>query len=342
MGDRTGQAGSSQPRPPGAAGRARQRIFCACSPGLEALLREELAELGLDAHAVSGGVAAEGPDAAELACLASRLSDAVLVRLWEGAVADLPAAKRSAARSAGGLPLRVRVDGGSASVSVDAAGVPLFRRGWRARVGAAPLRETIAAALLRAGGWAGDRPFCDPMCGSGTLAIEAALAAARRAPGLDRPLALALEALPGHDPARLERLRAKLRAAERPVPVAVLASDKNAGALRLARKNAEAAGVAGAIRFQRCDAAAAPVPPGPGLCAVNPPYGVRLGEGVTEAWQALGTLAGRLAGWELVVLGPDRGLEKLLPLEPASATPLLNGGVACRILRFRLPATSRP
>jgi putative N6-adenine-specific DNA methylase len=178
------------------------------------------------------------------------------------------------------------------------------------------------------------------MCGSGTLAIEAALAAARRAPGLDRPLAL--EALPGHDPARLERLRAKLRAAERPVPVAVLASDRNAGALRLARKNAEAAGVAQAIRFERCDAAAAPVPQGPGLCAVNPPYGVRLGEGVAEAWQALGALAGRLAGWDLVVLGPDRGLEKLLPLEPASATSLQNGGVACRISRYRLPATSRP
>ncbi len=235
-GRQTAAAGAAAGRPARRAGVLRLRA----GPGGAA--PRGAGELGLDAHAVPGGRAAEGPDAAALACLASRLSDAVSSRLWEGATADVPAAKRDAARSAGGLPLRVRVDGAAASISVDAAGAPLFRRGWRARVGAAPLRETLAAALLRAGGWSGDRPFCDPMCGSGTLAIEAALSAARRAPGLDRPLAL--EALPGHDPDRLERLRAELRAAVRPVPVDVLASDRNAGALRLARKNAEAAGVA--------------------------------------------------------------------------------------------------
>jgi putative N6-adenine-specific DNA methylase len=215
---------------------------------------------------------------------------------------------------------------------VDAAGTPLYRRGWRARIGAAPLRETLAAGLLRAGGWRGDRPFCDPMCGSGTIAVEAALAAARRAPGVDRPLAI--EALPGSDPARLERLRRALREAERPITIPIVASDRNAGALRLARKNAEAAGVAEAIRFERCDAAEAPAPPEPGLCATNPPYGVRLDEGVAEAWRALGVLARRLVGWDLVVLGPDRGLEQLLDLAPRSALPVRNGGVACAILRY--------
>jgi putative N6-adenine-specific DNA methylase len=311
---------------------ARQRIFCATAPGLEQLLGEELRELGLEAHPVPGGVEAEGADAAALACLASRLSDAVHLRLWEGSAAELPAAKRAAARRAGGLPLVVRARGEASTLSVDAAGEPLFRRGWRARVGAAPLRETLAAGLLRAGGWRGDRPCCDPMCGSGTIAIEAALSAARRAPGLGR--ALALEALPGHDPARLERLRRALRAAEQPVPVPVVASDRNAGALRLARKNAEAAGVADAIRFERCDAALSPAPPGPGLLATNPPYGVRLDEGTAEAWRALAALATRLAGWELLVLGPDRGLERLLPGAPASALPVRNGGVACRLYRY--------
>jgi putative N6-adenine-specific DNA methylase len=118
--------------------------------------------------------------------------------------------------------------------------------------------------------------------------------------------------------------------------VAIHASDRNAGALRLARKNAEAAGVAQAIRFAREDAASAAVPAGPGLCAVNPPWGLRLDEGVAEAWRALAALAARLAGWELAVLGPDEGAERLLPVPPASSAPVLVGGRACRLLRYRL------
>jgi putative N6-adenine-specific DNA methylase len=321
----------SPPRsPPG--DRPAERAFCACAPGLEELLCGELAELGLEARAVPGGVLASGPDAAALACLCSRLAEAVHLRLWEGSPADLPAGKRDAARRAGGLPLLIRVAGAEATISVDAAGSPLYRRGWRARIGAAPLRETLAAALLRAGGWRGDRPFCDPMCGSGTIAIEAALAAAHRAPGLQRPLAL--ESLPGARTAHLERLRAELRRAERTVNVPILASDRNAGALRLARKNAEAAGVAGAIAFERCDAAEAPVPQGPGLCATNPPYGVRIDEGVSEAWRSLGSLVQRLRGWDVVVLGPERGLEKLVGAEALQVARVRNGGVACRVWRY--------
>ncbi len=308
-------------------------MFCACAPGVEELLRAELTELGLEARALPGGALAEGPDAATLTCLASRLADAVHLRLWEGATGELPEARRAAARRAGGLPLLVRTAGEEASISVDAAGEPLYRRGWRARSGAAPLRETLAAALLRAGGWRGDRPFCDPMCGSGTIAIEAALIAGRRAPALTRPLAL--EARPGHDAPRLERLRATLRAAARPISAPIVASDRNAGALRLARKNAEAAGVAEHLRFERCDAADSPAPPEPGLCVTNPPYGVRIDEGVAEAWRALAGLQRRLAGWDLVVLGPDRGLEKLLSGAPERSWPVRNGGIACAIHRFR-------
>jgi putative N6-adenine-specific DNA methylase len=308
-------------------------IFCPCAPGLEPVLARELGALGLDARAVPGGAEAEGEDAAAWACLASRVADGVLLRLWAGPAADLPRAKRAAAARAGGLALAIRVAGDSATISVDAAGAPLFRRGWRARIGAAPLRESLAAGVLLAAGWSGDRPFLDPMCGSGTLAIEAALLAARRAPGLDR--ALALEALPGRDPARLERLRARLRAEARPVPIAVHASDRNAGVLRLAQKNAAAAGVAGAIRFERADAARVVPPPGPGLCAVNPPYGLRLDEGTAEAWRALAELFPRLAGWQVQVLGPDRGHERLLPGAPAATLPVRNGGARCLLLSYR-------
>jgi 23S rRNA (guanine2445-N2)-methyltransferase len=309
-----------------------ERIFCACAPGLEPVLAAELSALDLDARAVPGGAEASGEDAAALACLASRAADTVLLRLWEGDPAELAAAKRAAARRAGGAALVVRTGRGRATISVDAAGAALFRRGWRARVGAAPLRETLAAGILLACGWKGDRPFLDPMCGSGTIAIEAALAAARRAPGLGR--SFAFEGLPGHDAVRTGRLRARLAALARPVPVPVHASDRNAGALRLAQKNAAAAGVADAIRFVRADAAHAEPPPGPGLCAVNPPYGVRLDADAAGAWRALAALLPRLAGWEVAVLAPDRGYERLLPLAPVSAVPVRNGGIACRLLRL--------
>ncbi|HTN53583.1 MAG TPA: RNA methyltransferase [Anaeromyxobacter sp.] len=309
-----------------------QSIFCACAPGLEPVLAAELRALGLGARPAPGGAEAEGPDAVALACLGSRVADQVLLRLWEGAARELPAARRAAARAAGGLELLARARAGRATLSVDAGGAPLHRRGWRARVGAAPLRETLAAGLLLACGWAGEAPFLDPMCGSGTIAIEAALIAGRRAPGLGR--SFAFERLPGHDPARTGRLRDGLAARARPVPVPIHASDRNAGALRLAGKNAAAAGMAEAIRFAREDVARLAPPAPAGLCVTNPPYGVRLDEGTAEAWRALGALLSRLSGWQVAVLAPDRGLERLLPRPPTAARPVRNGGIACRLLRF--------
>jgi putative N6-adenine-specific DNA methylase len=310
----------------------RERIFCACCPGLEPVLAGELGALGLSARAVPGGAEAEGEDAAALACLASRAADTVLLRLWEGPAADLPAGKRAARRAAGAAELLVRTSGASATISVDAAGAPLHRRGWRARIGAAPLRETVAAGVLLACGFTGERPFLDPMCGSGTIAIEAALLAARRAPGLGR--SFAFEGLPGHDPARTERLRARLAALSRPVSVPIHASDRNQGVLRLAEKNARAAGVESWVRLRREDAAKVEPPPGPGLCATNPPWGLRLDEGTREAWSALAALLPRLAGWDVAVLGPERGVAHLLPIAPRSTMAIRPGGVACRLLRF--------
>ncbi|HET7826107.1 MAG TPA: RNA methyltransferase [Anaeromyxobacter sp.] len=312
-----------------------ERIFCACAPGLEPVLAAELASLGLAAGAVPGGAEAEGEDAAAWACLGSRAADAVALRLWEGPAKDLPSGKRAARRAAGPrAELRVRTEGVRATISVDAAGAPLFRRGWRARVGAAPLRESIAAAILLSCGWDGERPFLDPMCGSGTIAIEAALAAGRRAPGLGR--SFAFEGLPGRDRARTDRIRADLARRARPIEVPIHASDRNAGALRLAVRNAEAAGVAASIRFARTDAADVAPPSGPGLCAVNPPWGVRLDEEVERPWRALAVLLPRLAGWDVAVLSADDRSEALLPARPAEATRVLVGGRACRLLRYHV------
>jgi len=310
-----------------------ERVFCASFPGLEGVVAEELSELGLAATAVPGGVEAEGEDALAVACLGSRTAESVLLRVWEGPTEALAKGKREGALRLPGVELQIR-PGDPATVSADAAGAPLHKRGWRARVGAAPLRETVAAAMLRWAGHTGARPFLDPMCGSGTLAIEAALVASGLAPGLDREFAF--EGWPGHDPARTAAVRARLRAlALRRPGGAVAASDRNAGALRLAMKNAEAAGVAGEITFSRVDAMeVVPPPGGPGLCAVNPPWGLRLDEGAADAWRALAALLPRLRGWDLVVLSADRGLERLLPRRPEAVLELRVGGVACRLLRY--------
>jgi putative N6-adenine-specific DNA methylase len=313
--------------------RRVERVFAACSPGLEPTLAAELRALGLDARPVAGGAVADGEDAVAIACLGSRIADQVLLRLWEGSVRDAAAGRRQARLIAGdGVELLQRREKGRLVLSLDAAGAPLFKRGWRQRIGAAPLRETLAAGILLACGFDGSRPFLDPMCGSGTLAIEAALIAARRAPGLGR--SFAFEALPGHDAVRTSRVRERLAALARPIAVPIHASDRNAGALRLAQKNAAAAGVAEAIRFERRDAAEAEVPPAPGLCAVNPPYGIRLDDETADSWRSLAALLPRLVGWKVAVFAPERGYEKLLPTPTSADLELRNGGIRCRLLRY--------
>jgi len=314
-----------------------ERLFAACSPGLEPVLAAELAGLGLQATALAGGAEARGEDALALACLGSRVADTVRLRVFDGPAAELGAARAEALRRFGpGAELHVRREGGKATLSVEAAGDPLHKRGWRARVGAAPLRETVAAGLLLACGFEPDRPFLDPMCGSGTLAIEAALLAGRRAPGLAPGRVFAFERFPGHDAARTAAVRARLAAQARPLTAAIHASDRNMGVLRLAQKNAAAAGLEGAIRFVRADAAEAEVPPGgAGLCLTNPPYGIRLDEDAAGSWRALAVLLPRLAGWQVAAIGPDHGFEKLLPLPPTETLALQNGGIRCRLLRWR-------
>jgi putative N6-adenine-specific DNA methylase len=311
-------------------------VFAACAPGLEPVLAAELRELGLAATETPGGVETRGDEAVALICLASRIAETVRIRVHDGRGEGYEAARAEALRRYGATAdLHVRRAGGRVSLSVEAAGEPLHRRGWRARIGAAPLRETLAAALLRVAGWDGSRPFLDPMCGSGTLAIEAALIAGRRAPGLGRTFAF--EGFPGHDARRTARLRERLRAEARPVTVPIQASDRNMGVLRLAQKNAAAAGVEQLIRFERADAATVVPPPGgAGLCAVNPPFGVRLDDDAAGAWRALGQLTLRLPGWTLAVLGPDRGLERLLPLPPQRAIAVRNGGLDCQFLTWQL------
>jgi len=310
-----------------------QRVFAACAPGLEPALTGELYRLGLQARAVAGGAEAEGPDAWAIACLGSRSADAVKARLWEGPAAGMAAARRDLAHRLPGVELESRRDGERATLSADAAGTPLFKRGWRARIGAAPLRESLAGALLLELGYDGSAPFLDPMCGSGTIAIEAALLSGRRAPGLGRTFAF--EGWPGHVAGRTVAVRERLGSLARVPPAPVLASDRNGGAVRLAGKNAEAAEMAGCVRIERRDAADVEPPSGPGTCLVNPPYGIRLDREVEESWQSLGSLIGRLRGWTVGILAGDPSLARLVPGRPARVLEVQNGGIRCAFLVYR-------
>ena len=311
----------------------RERIFAACAPGLEPVLAGELSALGLAARAVPGGAEAEGIDAVATACLAARTADAVSLRLFDGPERDLDAALAAARRRAGAAaPLAVRRERGRATVSLDAVGHPLYKRGWRARVGAAPLRESVAAALLLLVGYDGERPFLDPMCGSGTIALEAFAIAARRAPGRGRRFAF--EAWRWVDPSRTAAVRARLAALERLPPAAIHASDRNAGVLRLAARNAAAAGAERSIHFERVDAGSVSPPAGPGVLVVNPPFGVRLGEEVEASWRSLAALLGRVPGWSIAVLSPARRLGDLLPARPSRVLRVRPGGLPCHVLLF--------
>ncbi|MEW5912631.1 MAG: hypothetical protein AB1814_08750 [Thermodesulfobacteriota bacterium] len=195
--------------------------------------------------------------------------------------------------------LLVRGQERRASLSLDTSGPHLHKRGWRAQGGAAPLREDLAAALLMLCGYDGREPLLDPLCGAGTLAIEAALMARRLPPGGQR--AFAFENWPCHRQAAWQNLRKRAgQGALASAPAPILARDRQAKPLALAQDNAAQAGVAGDIAFSREDFFSAPPSTGPGLLVMNPPYGRRLGS-VRQARDFMERLGQRLraayGGW---------------------------------------------
>jgi len=234
----------------------------------------------------------------------------------------------------------VRVLRDQVTVSADASGALLHLRGYRQAVAKAPLRETLGAAMLLGAGWRGDAPVLDPMCGSGTLPIEAALIARNVAPGLAaasrQPRAFAFTAWPGHDAAAWERAVAGARDAILPSsPVPIAGSDRDAGAVEAARANAERAGVAADVDFQVRPVSAMEPPPGPGLLVCNPPYGVRVGESdaLRNLYAALGrTARARCPGWTVALLAAERKLEAQVGIPFTEAFRTSNGGIPVHLV----------
>jgi putative N6-adenine-specific DNA methylase len=221
---------------------------------------------------------------------------------------------------------------------LDTSGEALFKRGYRRAAGEAPLRENLAAGLLRLAGWTPDCPLLDPMCEAGTLLLEAAMMAWNVAPGLGRRFAA--EHLRRFDAAAWRACCAEA-AGRRAEPAGVLLEgcDRDEAALAAARANFEAAGLGGAAVLRRADVLEVEPPAARGLLITNPPYGVRMGDEAELAalYPRLGDrLKQRFAGWRACLFTADRRLPKLIGLAPARRRPLYNGAIECRLYEFPL------
>jgi putative N6-adenine-specific DNA methylase len=266
------------------------------------------------------------------------------------------------------LPLGLYLGPDRATLYVDTSGEALFKRGWRdARggregvKGEAPLKETLAAAMLAAAGWQGraqDGPLFDPCCGAGTIAIEAAQLACGIAPGLQRRFAFERQG-PFREHARAwadlcGEARAQVHASE----VAIFAGDVSFRMTDFAQRNAARGGVPAAIEFKTADALQR-LPPAPrGVLMLNPPYGERIApkgsggtrasredfEGGASAAEFFGHLAAHwkrhYTGWTAWLLSPEMRLPSLMRLKESARVPMWNGPLECRLFRFELVAGS--
>lgn len=220
------------------------------------------------------------------------------------------------------------------TVSADSSGGLLHRRGYRLATGKAPLRETLAAAMLLAMRWDGSVPLLDPFCGSGTIPIEAALIARRIPAGHARRFAF--EQWPGADASALDRIRAA--ALERTLPraaVPIIGSDRDAGVIEAATANAERAGVGQDVELRRAALTDIAAPSPAGLLLTNPPYGVRVGERLPlrDLYAQIGHVARRdLAGWDIAMLSAHAELAAQTRLAFRSVFETNNGGLPVRLI----------
>ena len=235
--------------------------------------------------------------------------------------------------------IRVAHDG--FTVSADSSGALLHRRGYRQAVAKAPLRETLAAAMLLRAGWNGSTALIDPMCGSGTIPIEGALIARRIAPGLSRDFAFSR--WPEVHVMVLERERERALSMALPkAPSTILGSDRDPGAIEAAAANAARANVSADVDLSVRPLSAIQAIGDVGVVATNPPYGVRVGEArrLRDLYARLGQLLrSRFAGWDLAVLSADPRLDRELKLALQEELATRNGGIAVRLLVGRVAAT---
>ncbi|HSN57502.1 MAG TPA: THUMP domain-containing protein [Candidatus Sulfomarinibacteraceae bacterium] len=241
------------------------------------------------------------------------------------------------------LRLHLHLSDGETALALDSTGEPLAHRGYRPHGGPAPMAETLAAGVLLLAGYDGAEPLLDPLCGSGTLLVEAALIATRTPPGRRRRFAF--ERWAGHDPERYRELSRDADRQGRDAPAPIVGFDRDRRAVAAAARNLEAAGVDRWASVERRDALGLELPWGEGgLIVANPPYGKRMGdvEDLGAFYERFGdrlkSHAREATAWLLV---GSRELANRIGLRASRRIPLFNGPIECRLLKYELYAGSR-
>jgi putative N6-adenine-specific DNA methylase len=236
------------------------------------------------------------------------------------------------------VPVQAHLTDREFSLYLDTTGEPLFKRGQRLATGEAPLRENLAAGILRLAGWAPGIPLLDPMCGSATILLEAAHMALDIVPGLGRHFAF--EKLRNFDGRRWRELLQQSAARQKPKePLPIYGSDRSGDVLEAARANLMRAGLEKVVSLKQADILDITAPAKEGVIVTNPPYGVRLGEQqqLAEFYPKLGNvLKKQFSGWRAYLLSADMRLPKLIRLATSKRTPLFNGALECRLFEYKM------
>ncbi|MCD6041541.1 MAG: hypothetical protein K0R40_1144 [Burkholderiales bacterium] len=263
-----------------------------------------------------------------------RIKDAVCDRFR-----DVLGKRPNVERAAPDVRVHAFLEKDKATLYLDTSGEPLFKRGWRAGQGEAPLRENLAAGIIMLAGWQPAEPLLDPMCGGATLLSEAAAMARGRAPGAKR--GFGFEKLSAFDARLWESIRQEKK---EPAECRLYGSDNDADALKAARRNLAEAGVERWVSLEQADVLERAAPAAAGVMVANPPYGERMGSAdeLAAFYPRLGdALKKRFTGWRCFIFTADLRLPKLIRLEPSRRTPLWNGAIECRLYEFEI-VSGRP
>ncbi len=224
-------------------------------------------------------------------------------------------------------------------LSLDSSGTSLHRRGYRPAVGRAPLKETLAAALLDMAEWDSSLPFLDPLCGSGTLPLEAGLKSLKIAPGLFRQR-FGFFSWPDFDEHLWQELLNQAQTSQIPsLKAPISGSDRDPNVLTQARTNAQLCGIEDQIKFTQTELSQLEAPADCGVLICNPPYGERLGDPkeLGTLYKTLGDIfKQRFKGWTAFILTGNKELAKRVGLRPSRRLPVYNGSLACTLLKYEL------
>lgn len=225
---------------------------------------------------------------------------------------------------------------------LDTSGAALYQRGNRGASIEAPLRENLAAGILKLSGWQVGQPLLDPMCGSGTFLLEAAMVALDMAPGYNR--SFGFEVLKNFESHVWTKIKSQAAAKVKPVTFQkIYGSDVDLRAVRISKQNLEDAGLLAAVQLSHVDIVNAVPPADSGVLIANPPYGVRIGDddSLQLLYPKIGeALKRKFAGWNTYFLTNDLTMPKLMRLTPSKRTPLYNGPLECRLFEIKMVAGS--